>query len=436
MIASVIAALSISVPDAAGVAAGNRQMRNIAGAKIAAPPHDPWAKVDRKYRGQSITFYGDDPGIGHELDLLAARRFKADTGITVNVKTKGGSNAYANYQALLQSKSTAMDVLMMDVVWPGQFQPYLVDLKKVAAPNTKLDYKALVANDTVKGRLVAIPFTADFGLLYYRKDLLRKYKYSHPPTTWTELGKMAAKIQRGERKRNSKFYGFAYQGNAYEGLTCDALEWIASFGGGTIVAKGKANVTNRKAVAAMNQMKKWVGKITPPSVTTFDENATRSLFDSGNAAFVRQWTSMYPESRASSAVKGKFAVAALPHASGKSSATVDGWELGVSKSSKHKAAAEAFVRYYTSQPLEMWRAVQGGFVPAMPSLNSIKAVQKVEPYLRVSTVRVVRPASPLGQNYYQGSTYIATAAHSILTGGNTKANLTQLQGQLESLLKH
>jgi trehalose/maltose transport system substrate-binding protein len=434
---SVVAVISFLAISAPASAVGNAQPRIGIAAKIAAAPHDPYAKTDKKYHGQTITFYGDDPGIGHELDLLAAKRFKADTGITVNVKSKGGANAYANFQTLLQSGSASLDALMMDVLWPGSFQPYLVDLKHVAPQNAKLDYKSIVANDTVKGKMVAIPLTADFGLLYYRKDLLKKYRFHHPPLTWSDLGKMAATIQKGEQKHNSKFYGFAYQGNANETLTANALEWIASFGGGTIITNGKVTVNNTRTTAALNLMKGWVGKITPPAVTTFNENDTKALFDSGNVAFVRHWPSLYPAALSSPALKGKFAVAPLPHqGSGKSTATVAGWELGVSKSSKHKSAAEAFVRYYSSQPMELWRAVQGGFVPVMPSLNSMKAVQKAEPFLKVNTARVMRPSNALGPNYYQGSAYIYSAVHSILTGGNTKANLSQLQVQLESLLKH
>ena len=355
----------------------------------------------------------------------------------MNVKSKGGDNAFNNYQVLLRIR-LLVNGRIHDGCRVARDLPAISGRPEDRGrrERTRLDYKAIVSNNTVKGKLIAVPWTADFGLLYYRKDLLKKYKVGGPPQTWSALGNAATKIQKAEQKHNPKFFGFAYQGTASEDLTANALEWIESFGGGTIVAKGKATVNNAKTVQALNLMKSWVGKITPASVTTYDGNATRALFDSGDAAFVRQWASMYDSTKSSPSVKGKLGVSALPRGpKGKSSATVAGWELGVSKFSKHKGAAEAFVRYYSSQQMELWRAVQGGFVPAMPSLSSIKAVQKVEPFLRVATTRVMRPSNALGPNYYQGSIYVYGAVHSVLTGGSTKANLNQLQSQLNLLLK-
>ena len=44
-----------------------------------------------------------------------------------------------------------------------------------------------------------MPWFGDFGILYYRTDLLKKYGYTAPPKTWTQLFAMAKKIQDGEQ---------------------------------------------------------------------------------------------------------------------------------------------------------------------------------------------------------------------------------------------
>ena len=75
-------------------------------------------------------------------------------------------------------KSSSFDVAMIDVVWPGAFAPYLVDLKPKLGKQAKLHAAGIVANDTVGGKLVAMPWFGDFGILYYRTDLLKKYGYS------------------------------------------------------------------------------------------------------------------------------------------------------------------------------------------------------------------------------------------------------------------
>ena len=62
---------------------------------------------------------------------------------------------------------------------------------------------------------------------------------------------MATTIMEGESD-NPDFTGFVWQGEAYEGLTCDALEWISSFGGGTIISpEGEIEVFNDQAIAAL-----------------------------------------------------------------------------------------------------------------------------------------------------------------------------------------
>lgn len=68
------------------------------------------------------------------------------------------------------------------------------------------------------GLLIALPAYIYAGLLYYRKELLSKYGYDTPPSTWNQFVEQANKIQEGERQSNRNFYGFVWQGAQHEVL--------------------------------------------------------------------------------------------------------------------------------------------------------------------------------------------------------------------------
>jgi len=106
---------------------------------------------------------------------------------------------------LLRQESSSPDVDGVDVIWPGVLSEELLDLKPYLATELSSINPDVVASYTVKGKLVAAPYRSDLGVLFYRKDLLRRYGYRAPPRTWDELEQMAARIQEGERARGQKF---------------------------------------------------------------------------------------------------------------------------------------------------------------------------------------------------------------------------------------
>jgi len=434
-------AVSLSVA-AAGTTHPAAQATPTKSAAILPPKVPNAAAIRAKYHGQKITFVGDSVGNGHVRDVALAKRFTKDTGIKISVVPHPAASdaSYAQLARAFSSKSSSIDVAMLDVNWPGAFAPYLLNLKPKLGKQSKLHIKSIVANGTIGGKLVSMPWFSDYGILYYRTDLLTKYGYSAPPKTWSDLFKMAKKIQDGERKSNPNFAGFVFQGNAYEGLTCNALEWIASVGGGNFVDGGKVTIDNAKARTILDAVRAQIGKTTPQGVTTYQEDQTEHAFDNGDAAFARNWPYQYGiGAGAGSKVKGKFSVTVLPHGSaGHSVGTVGGWGLGVSKFSKHKAAATEFVRYMTSAAVEKFDAITNSNVPTIVSVAKNKAVVKVNPYLKpaiASVPRVTRPGKAFGTHYNEASKVIYQGINQILTGTPSSRVLPQIKSRLQQLLK-
>src|SRR5579862_7040948 len=149
--------------------------------------------------------------LNEELD-----RFTQQTGIQVEFlpAPETAGEQLATFRNLLENGTTGPDVYGIDVVFPGILADDLLDLRAyVPEQEIQAQLPELIANNTVNGRLVALPTTLNEGMLFYRVDLLRKYGYRAPPQTWEELEAMARRIQSGERARGNKdFWGFVWEG--------------------------------------------------------------------------------------------------------------------------------------------------------------------------------------------------------------------------------
>jgi trehalose/maltose transport system substrate-binding protein len=343
---------------------------------------------------------------------------------------------------LFAAKSSDIDVIQTDVIWPGMLKDHLLDLNKYA-PNAKSEYfPAMLANNIVDGKLVALPWYTDAGLLYYRKDLLDKHK-EKVPATWEEFTATAKKIQEAERKGGvSDFHGFVFQAKAYEGLTCNAVEWVSSFGGGNIVEPdGKISINNPKAAAALKMAASWVGDIAPRGVLNYEEEDARGVFQSGKALFMRNWPYAWaPGQKDDSPIKGKIGVAPLPKAAGaaKGAAALGGWSLAVSKYTKNADAAAALALHMASAPVQKDRAIKGGFNPTRPEVYKDKEVQSANPFVTsledVFVNATARPSTVTGQKFNEVSQAFWDATHEVLSGkAKAEDSLKKLEGKLNQV---
>lgn len=351
--------------------------------------------------------------------------------------------AASDYLALMRqqfaAKSADIDVLVIDITWPGVIKDHLLDLKKYTKGAEAKHFPAIVANNTIDGKLLGMPFFTDGGLLYYRKDLLAKYG-GKVPATWDELAATAKKAMDGERAAGSgDFQGFVFQGKAYEGLSCNALEWVASFGGGQIIdGKGEITINNPNAAKALDTAASWIGTISPEGVLNYAEEDARGVFQNGKAMFMRNWPYAWSLTQAEgSAVKGKVGIAPLPAGTGgKPAATLGGWQLAVSKYSKNPDAAAELVMYLTSPEVQKKRAIGGSYNPTIPDLYKDKDVLAANPFmgdlLSVFTGAVARPATQTGLKYPEVSRAFWDTAHDVMS---KRTNGAEGVKRLEAKLK-
>jgi len=388
--------------------------------------------------------------VGAEFDLCktGAEAWAKKTGNQIKVVSvpKDSNEQLALFQQLLSQKSGEIGVIRIDVVWPGLLAAHLVDMgKEVPKDVIAQHFPAIIEANTVNGHLVALPAFTDAGLLYYRKDLLEKYG-KKPPTTWQELTETAKVVQDGERKAgNDKIYGIVFQGRAYEGLTCNALEWVDSFGGGTIVdGQGKVTINNPKAIAAIKLAASWIKNIAPEGVLNYAEEEARGAFQSGNAVFMRNWPYAWALSQApDSPVKGKVGVMALPKggAEGKNTGTLGGWQWAVSKYSKNAKAAVDLAMYLTSPEEEKRAAIEVSFNPTIPALYKDKDILAKNPFigdlLPTFQNAVARPSRATKSKYNQVSSEFWNAVHEVLSGkSDAEASISKLEKNLNRISRN
>lgn len=386
--------------------------------------------------------------VGVELEVgmeQATRYMDACPNITVEfVETPNEvQDRLALYQQLWEAQSGDIDVFQVDVIWPGIIAEHVVDLNEYLSEDVVSQYfPDMIAGQTIDGRLVALPWFTDAAGLYYRSDLMEKYDVA-VPTTWEELEAAAQVIQEGERAEGmSEFWGYVWQGNSYEGLTCDAHEWLVSETGETFLAPdGTVNVNNEAFVAALERAAGWVGTISPEAVTTYGEEESRAVWQAGNAAFMRNWPYAYGLGNAEdSVIADKFGYAALPSGASRGAACLGGWQLAVSAYSANVDAAVSVAAFLASPEEQKLRALSPqGANPTVPALYEDPELVEANPLFGamgpILATAYPRPSGVTAERYNDASSLFFSAVHSVLTASSdAQTAMEDLELDLEDLV--
>lgn len=292
------------------------------------------------------------------------------------------------------------DIFDADVIWPAEFAQadYALALDKYVERD-KLDLSKYmtgpVAAATFKGKLWAMPRFIDAGMFFYRTDIVDK-----APETYDELIEMA----KANKGKNGTQFGFVAQAKQYEGMVCNAVEYIAAYGGSVVDGEGNIVINSPETIKGLKKMVEiFTSDFVPSNITTFTEPESCTSFIEGQSVFIRNWPYQWfmSQDESQSKVVGKVAFAPLPKGDVKSASCLGGWLAMINKNSKNPDAAWEFLKFLAGPEGQKIAAVDGGLAPTYIPLYDDPDVVKVNPhfgdkgFVEGLKVAVPRPVSPI-----------------------------------------
>jgi multiple sugar transport system substrate-binding protein len=333
-----------------------------------------------------------------------------------------------SYVTYLIARDPTIDLYSIDITWAAEWAAadWIVPLDRYFPVADREDFlPGPLAGCSYHGHIYAVPWFTDAGLLYYRKDLLEKEGLA-VPATWDDLVRSAKIVG---QKYNMK--GFVLQAAQYEGLVCNFLELLWSFGGTAADPAGRITVATPAALAALQFLSDciYASRITPQDVLTFKEEESRQSFTSGESVFLRNWPYVWKvaQDTSTSQVAGRIGIGPLPgKAPGQGVSCLGGWNLAISKFSKHPDAAWQLAAFMTAVEAQKKYAIAGGRLPTRKSVYSDPAVLNVAPHFRtLYPVFINARPRPVSAIYSKVSDILQVELHRALTRQESPSDALQ-----------
>ncbi|MFD9207222.1 ABC transporter substrate-binding protein [Streptomyces sioyaensis] len=334
----------------------------------------------------------------------------------------------------LRSHSSRFDVLNIDVAWTSEFAAagWIKPMDGAQFPLRHF-LPPVVDTATFRGRLYAVPYVTNAGLLYYRKDVLDR-EGVRPPRTWAELRQLAKTVA-----PKYGLDGYAGQFLPYEGLTANVVEAVQSAGGTVLGGEGARVTVNSPAARRglsflLDGVREgWI----PQRALSYKEEESRKAFQDGRLLFLRNWPYAYALGNApSSKVAGKFGAVPLPGPDGPGSSALGGSNLAVNANSRHQKTAAELISYLTSEPVQRQVLAKGALPPVWADLYTDPALVRRFPYLP-TLQRAVLAAKPRlkSPQYDQVSLAVQAVMHdALLHRRSTSATVARLTRELGALV--
>ena len=257
--------------------------------------------------------------------------------------------------------------------WLADLSGFLKDPNLTAPDLVESDFSAAglsyAKND--KGQLLSLPWSVDYFILYYNKEIFQK-KGVAIPKTFDEMVATADKLT----DPAAGTFGFVGRGLRNANMTLWSNFYL-NYGGEFLDAKGNILTDGPEAIEA-TKMYQRVMKDAPPGVAGFNWMESMAAFSQGRAAMWIDGVGWAPavEDPAASRIVGKVGYTMVPAGpKGRYSATY-GDGIGIAQASKNKEAAFLLCQWAVSKQQGARLLQAGGGVPFRNSVLNDPEVRK------------------------------------------------------------
>jgi len=323
--------------------------------------------------------------------------------------------------------------------WLADLTPYMKDPNLTAPDLVESDFSAAglqYARDDQK-RMLSLPWSVDYFILYYNKEMFQKKGIEIPKT----LDDMVVAAEKLTDPKEGTF-GFVGRGLRNANMTL-WTNFFLNYGGEFLDAKGNILTDGPEAVEATKLYQRLLTKVAPPGVAGFNWMESMAAFTQGRAAMWIDGVGWAPplENLAASRIVGKVGYTVVPAGpKGQYSATY-GDGVGVAQASANKEAAYLLCQWMVSRTQGARLLQAGGGVPFRSSVlddsETRKGVKLPQEWLQsaIDSAKISKLGLPVIIPVAEFRDLVGAAVTATLSGADPATELKKAHEQFRPILE-
>jgi multiple sugar transport system substrate-binding protein len=383
-----------------------------------------------------------------ELLQKYADEFTELTGIKVESEVIPEQQQRQKAVIELTSGKPSFDVIHLSYhVQKRQFEKagWLADLTDfmndptLTAPDLKVsDFSAgglqFAQND--KGKMLSLPWSVDYFILYWNKEIFAK-KGVALPKTFDEMAIAAEKLT----DPAAGIYGFTGRGLRNANMTL-WTNFFLNYGGEFLDAKGNILTDGPEAIEATKMYDRLMIKSAPPGSAGFNWMESMASLTQGRAAMWIDGVGWAPpiEDPNASRVVGKIGYALVPAGPKGQYSAAYGDGIGIPQASTKKEAAYLYCQWAVSKTMGARLLQSGGGVPFRNSILNDETVRKgvkVQEWLDsvIGSAKISKLGLPVIVPVAEFRDIIGAAVTATLSGADPATELKKAHEQFRPILE-